>query len=350
MKRSSLSLALLGFAGAAAAQSSVAVYGVMDAAAAHGNGSLTNRSLLVSGANTTSRIGFRGTEDLGGGLKAGFVLEGQVFVDSGDGQPTNTNNQTTSTTPAGGFTFARRSTVSLMGGWGEVRLGRDFTAHYRNRVEVDPFGNAGVGAIQPFAGSIGGVVSTRASNMIGYFLPSDLGGLYGQLQVYAGEGGPTGGGSGQSVRVGYEKGPVNVSLAYGRTRYPTTATEGDITTQNIGVQYNAGFARLMGGLYRDRVERTAPVTARGWTLGTVVPIGVGEVKLALSRYGTDAGAHPDVKKVSTGYVHFLSKRTALYATYARVFNAGGANTALNSSTTAPNTQSAGYDIGLRHTF
>jgi predicted porin len=359
MNRSTLALALLATTGAASAQSSVTIYGVMDSAAAYGRGSLTSRKMLTSGANTTSRIGFRGTEDLGGGLSAGFVLEAQVFVDTGEGQPTNTNNQTTgtTTTPAGtqGLTFARRSTVSLTGQFGEVRLGRDFTAHYRNRVEVDPFGNAGVGASQAFVGSIGGVVSTRASNMIGYFLPPNLGGVYGQVQHYRGEnpsGTPTSkDGTGNTLRLGYANGPVNVSVAYGHTSYNATATAGDITTQNIGVQYNLGFARLMGGLYRDKVKRLVPITAKGYAVGGVVPLGVGEIKLAYSQYGTDSGVlHPEVKKVSAGYVYNLSKRTALYGTLALVLNNGGATTALNLSTTAADAKSAGIDIGVRHLF
>jgi predicted porin len=358
MNRSLFVMTVLATAGAASAQSSVTVYGVMDSAVAHGSGSLTRKSMLTSGANTTSRVGFRGTEDLGGGLSASFVLEAQVFVDSGEGQPSNSNNQTTGTTtaPAGtqGLTFARRSTVSLTGGFGELRLGRDFTAHYRNRVEVDPFGNAGVGASQAFVGSIGGVVSTRASNMIGYFLPAKLGGVYGQVQHYFGEnvsGAPTSkDGTGDSIRLGYVMGPVNVSVAYGHTSYSTTATAGDITTKNIGVQYNLGFMRLMAGLYRDKAERLVPVNAKGHAVGAVIPIGVSEIKLAYSEYGTDAGLRPEVKKFSAGYVYNLSKRTALYGTLARVSNSGGATTALNQSTRAANTKSTGYDFGIRHLF
>jgi len=359
MKTSMAAFALLATASAVSAQSSVSVYGVIDSAYAHGSGSLTSRSFLTSGANTTSRIGFRGTEDLGGGLTAGFVLESQVFVDTGEGQPSNSNNQTTgtSTAPAGtqGLTFARRSTVSLTGGFGELRLGRDFTAHYRNRVEVDPFGNAGVGSIQPFAGSIGGVISTRASNMIGYFLPPKLGGIYGQVQHYMGEN-PSGtatskNGTGNSIRLGFANGPVNVSVGYGRTSYNTTATTGDITTTNLGAQYDLGFVRLMGGLYRDRVAQLVPIKAKGYTIGGIVPVGAGEIKFALSQYGTDSGAlHPDVKKLSAGYVYNLSKRSALYATLARVSNTGGSAVSLNQTTTAPNTKSTGFDVGMRHLF
>lgn len=358
MKRTSFALALAGLSGAALAQSSVTLYGIVDSALAHGTGSLSKSTFLTSGANMTSRVGFRGVEDLGGGLSASFVLEAQVFVDSGLGQTTNTNNQTTGTGALGGgqgLTFARRSTVSLNGGWGEVRLGRDFTAHYRNRVEVDPFGNAGVGAIQPFVGSIGGPVSTRASNMIGYFLPAKLGGLYGQAQYYMGENpsGTVGGdpGTGTSVRVGYVLDKLNVSLAAGRTEYAATAAAGDITSQNLGVQYDFGKVKAMAGYYRDTVSRTAnKLTGTGWTVGGIWSVGAGDFKFALSEYGTKIAPSPETRKLSLGYVHKLSKRTVLYTTFARTSNSGGATAALNQSTTAANASSRGYDIGIRHTF
>ncbi len=354
MKRTALSLALFASTGAALAQSSVALYGIMDSMYSSGSGSTSNKSALGSGGNMTSRFGFRGLEDLGGGLRAGFVLESQVFVDSGNGQPTNTGNQVAGVTTGSGATFARRSTVSLMGGWGEVRLGRDFTSHYRNRVEVDPFGNAGVGASQAFAGSIGGVVSTRASNIIGYHLPSQSQGIYGQAQYYMGENASNTSqskdGNGLSGRLGYVLGTLNLSLATAKTSYATTATAGDITATNLGVQYGLGDFKLMTGLYRDRVNSTKPLIAKGWSLGGAYTQGAGEYKIALSKYGTDATGSPSTDKISLGYVHKLSNRTVLYGTWAKVNNKGGATTSLNGATTSANGGSSGLDLGIRHMF
>jgi predicted porin len=361
MKRLPLALAIAGLTGSVLAQSTVTVYGIADSGIASGSGSgagSANRTFLTSGANMTSRIGFRGTEDLGGGLSASFNLEAQVFVDSGEGQPTNISNQPAGTGVATvgtqGLTFARRSTVSLHGGLGEVRLGRDFTAHYRNRVEVDPFGNAGVGAAQPFVGSLGGSVSTRASNMIAYFLPSSLGGIYGQVQYYMGENASgavtSGDGTGQSFRVGYAAGDLNVSFAAAKTSYATTATAGDIDVLNLGIQYKLGPVRLMGGLYRDNAQRTVKITGEGWTLGGIWSVGTGDMKFSISEYGTDVALKPKTSKLALGYVHNLSKRTALYATLASVTNSGGATTALNQSVTAANASSMGFDLGIRHAF
>lgn len=362
MKKIALAVSALGLTGVAAAQSSVTLYGVVDVAYAHGSGSgfgSSSRDQLTSGANTTSRFGFRGNEDLGGGWSAGFWLESQVFVDSGEGQPSNANNQPSGVTATGtGFTFARRSTVSLSGPYGELRVGRDFTAHYRNRVEFDPFGNAGVGSIQPFVGSIAGVTSTRASNMIGYFLPPNLGGFYGQAQHYFGENVQVAGtanttgsdGNGNSIRLGWAGGGFNISLAAGRTEYAKTASLGNITVLNAGASYDFGFAKIMGGYYHDKVDANTAIRAKGATIGGIVPVGVGDIKFALSRYGTSARFAPETSKLSLGYVHNLSKRTAVYGTYARVRNSGGATTALNGTTTGVNRPSTGFDLGIRHTF
>jgi len=348
-----LPVALVCSAGAVA-QSSVTVFGIVDAAYSHGSGSLSMRNQLSSGSNASSRVGFRGSEDLGGGMSASFWLEAQFNTDNGTGFATNTNNQASGIGTAGagtqGLTFNRRSTVSLAGPWGELRLGRDYTGHYRNRVDTDPFSVVGVGATQVNVGTLAGQTSTRASNAIGYFTPSRLGGFFAQAQYYLGEnpsGTPTErDGSGFSLRAGYAAGPLTVSGAYA----VTDMASGDVVSTNVGAIYDAGPVRLMGAAFRDKTESPAAVTGKGYTLGAIVPVGAGEAKFALSRYGSDAGARPHTRKIAVGYVHNLSKRSALYATYARVGNSGGATTALNGSTTAANERSTGYDLGIRHSF
>lgn len=366
MKKITLPLALCAIASAAAAQTTVqptaqtslTIYGVADAAYTHGSGSVASKSALNSGGNQTSRLGFKGERKLKDGLSANFVYEAQVSTDSGEGQATNTNNQAsgTSTATAGtqGLTFARRSTVSLVGSAGEVRLGRDFTAHYRNRVEVDPFSNVGVGTLLPHQATQGGPTSTRASNIIAYFLPANRYGIYGQVQHYFGENASNStepdSGSGDSVRLGYAVGKLNVSVATGRTKYLTTATTGSITSSNIGVQYDFGAFKAMTGYFRDSVSRTAPLVATGWSVGGIAPVATGEVKVAISRYGTDAAGQPESRKYAVGYVHNLLPDTVAYATVARVTNSGGASVALGGATTGANKSSTGYDVGLRYTF
>ena len=95
-------------------------------------------------------------------------------------------------------------------------------------------------------------------------------------------------------------------------------------------------------------------SGRGYLIGGLIPVGAGEVRLSYSEYKVDnnaaAALDPRARKMAIGYVHNLSKRTALYASYARVKNSGGSATALNASTTAANASSSGYDFGVRHSF
>jgi len=355
MKRFLVSSSLLAVSGFAAAQSSVTLFGIVDTAFQQGSGSVADRTQLGSGANSTSRLGFRGTEDLGGGMSASFWLEAALLADNGSFGTTSTNNQTTGTTGGGSLTFGRRATVSLAGAWGELRLGRDYSVQYYNRFGFDPFGNIGVGGSQANTGKLGGPTNTRASNAIMYFLPAKLGGFYGVAQVYLGENASNAGvtqddGKGGGVRVGYRAGGLNVALAHAVTQYARTATTGDNTSSNIGARYDMGRVSLMGGYYRDTVDSTVGVTGSGAQLGAIYRVGAGEIKAQWSNYKTTAAGSPQTKKISLGYVHNLSKRTAVYGTYASVRNSGGATTALNNSVTAANQSSSGFDLGLRHSF
>ena len=350
MKKSLIAMAVLASAGVASAQSSVTLFGIVDATLAFGKGSISNKTQLTNSGYNSSRLGFRGTEDLGGGMSASFWLEAGMANDNGSGAATNVNNQSTGTSAASagtqGLTFNRRSTVSLGGGWGEVRLGRDYTPQFWNLTVFDPFGTNGVGTTQTLNSSLGGPVAIRASNSIGYFLPGNLGGFYGQLQHYRGENNNNvaNDGTGTAMRVGYANGPANAALAYSTTKYAT----GDIKSTNLGGQWDFGVAKLMGHYVRDRVSGSA--TGKGGLIGALVPVGPGEIRLAYSTYKNNLAGTPKTNKIALGYVHNLSKRTAVYTTYARVKNSGGAAQALNGSGNAANQNSTGYDFGIRHSF
>src|SRR4051812_28339740 len=93
MKKSLIALAVLAAAGAASAQSSVTLFGIVDATLAFGKGEVTDRTSLTNSGLNSSRLGFRGTEDLGGGMSASFWLEAGVANDDGSGAATSTNNQ-----------------------------------------------------------------------------------------------------------------------------------------------------------------------------------------------------------------------------------------------------------------
>ena len=172
MNKSLFTLATLSaFAAGAYAQSSVTLFGVLDVNAAQiKNGSAGSLKSLSQGALNTSRLGLRGSEDLGGGLSAGFHLEGQVNPDNG--------------TMTSVF-WNRRSTVSLIGSWGELRLGRDYNPSSRNTYLFEPYIGTSVGTVLNFTlaptatlGS-GATTALRTNNAVAYFLPKGLGGLYG---------------------------------------------------------------------------------------------------------------------------------------------------------------------------
>ena len=349
MKKSLIALAVLAASGAAMAQSSVTLFGIVDATYAYGSGSVSNKSQLTNSGYNTSRLGFRGVEDLGGGMSASFWLEAGLNNDNGSGVLTNTNNQAATTTGGGGLTFNRRSTVSLNGGFGEVRLGRDYTPQFWNLTVFDPFGTNGVGATVTHDAKLAGPTGTRASNSIGYFLPGNLGGFYGQAQYYMGENNSNAAnkkdGNGLALRAGYANGPINVALALSETKYLT----GDIQSINLGGQYDLGVAKIMAHYSQDEIDGGAD--GKGFLIGGLIPMGAGEIRLAYSTYKIDtAGANPRSDKIALGYVHNLSKRTALYATYAHVKNKNGATQSLNGSVTAAGDNSNGYDFGIRHSF
>lgn len=376
MKKSLIALAVMAAAGAASAQSSVTLFGIVDAnVARYSVKGGTHATVLTNSGYNSSRLGFRGTEDLGGGMSASFWLEGSLNNDDG--------------TPAG-FMFRRRSTVSLAGAWGELRLGRDYVPTFWNITVFDPFGTNGVGttviqkakttgtAAPGQGGNAFGTVGTpavavaandpnavRASNMVGYFLPPNLGGFYGQVNyAFDEQAASTGAKTGRyaGARVGFGSGPFNVALAYGRTSgaNPTTAAQPDVKTWNLGGQWDFGVAKLLGNYDRTKYETSTVgnATLKGWTIGTLVPVGAGEIRASYSRVKLDTGANdPAANQWAIGYVHNLSKRTALYATYARLKNKDGAalpiQASLPQATIIPgvaNSSTSGFDLGIRHSF
>lgn len=395
MKKSLLALAALtAFAGVASAQSSVTLFGVVDVAARSvKNGSQSIKSLSSDG-NASSRLGFRGIEDLGDGMRAGFWLEAGMSPDTGG------------VGAAGGSFFNRRATASLLGGFGEVRLGRDYTPSYWNHAVFDPFGGVGIGAATNLvqtgatvgagnAAIVGAATNTtrvlgvpgagvgdarsgtfvRADNAIGYFLPA-LGGLYGQLMVAAGEG--VVGNKYQGGRLGYAAGPVNVAAAYGRTRL---STNNYFTEWNVGASFAFGPFILMGQYSDFDVDNGEPASATSYgipggrnmkngMIGATWTMGAGTLKVSGTRTkgdlnrGNAVGPAPagsttaldaSATQLAVAYVYDLSKRTAVYTSAARIKNKNGAHFYVGGSgpaytNTTANFTSTGYEFGVRHNF
>lgn len=341
MKKSLLALAVLGtVAGTAAAQSSVTLFGNIDVNVRHIKHGDESRWTLSNNGYSSSAFGVRGVEDLGGGLKAGFHLEGAIFVDEGIGGASG-----------GGLDWKRRATVSLMGNWGEIRLGRDYVPTFWTHTQFDLFGTNGVGGqtnIQGVAGS-GATTLVRANNTVAYHLPSNLGGVYGQLTGAFGEG--VNGNKYAGGRIGWKGGPVNVALAYGRTfdtsPAPGVVPEDDLTAWNVGASYDIGFMTILAQYHTYKWDEN---TQKNWYVGASVPVGPGLIKVT---YGK-ASDFTDANQIAVGYLHALSKRTFLYAHFARIDNDDNAAYRVPAQTqlavAGGGLKSTGYEFGVRHTF
>jgi predicted porin len=345
MKKSLLALAALtAFAGAASAQSSVTLFGIVDLAYVNvKNGSL-KQNLLSSNQYNSNRLGFRGVEDLGGGLRAGFWLEGAMNNDTGEGTATG-----------GGQNWQRRSTVSLMGGFGEVRLGRDYTPSFWNYTVFDPFGTNGPGSILSLVSTLGSGAGTlvRANNTVGYFLPA-AGGLYGQAQVAAGEG--VAGNKYYGVRLGYAGGPVNVAVAYGQTPSDGGLAD-DYTDMNIGGSFKIGPAFTLMAQYSQREFANRDQNTA--LIGGALAMGAGTLRFSYVQSDGAQGSSAtdfDAKLMAIGYYYDLSKRTTVYGVASQLDNDGSAATGARftigsgPAMTAGGAKSTGFALGVRHAF
>lgn len=337
MKKSSFILAALGaFTGAALAQSSVTVFGVVDVNVRHiKNGDVKTKQLGTDGLSS-SRLGFRGIEDLGGGLKAGFELDSALNPDTG-------------TTPA--RFWNRRSTVSLIGGFGEVRLGRDLLPTHTAWGGIDSFGGLGLGDPGNLSSALAGAaVDTRVrdDNMISYFLPSNLGGWYGQATVAPGEG--VLGKKYIGGKFGYAKGPLHVVAAYGTTQ--ADAADNKFKVLVLGAAYDFGVVKLDGFLWQAKYLANKEDR---YTFGALMPVGgAGQVRASFTRLTSRGGTIDgnDADQFALGYVHKLSKRTALYADYGRIGNEKGAKFTVASAPAGirAGQTSSGVDFGIVHSF
>ena len=246
--------------------------------------------------------------------------------------------------------------MSLSGGFGEVRLGRDYTPTFMNGLG-DEFGIVGIGSRGIFlygAGSnLGSVASTvlRADNAISYLLPA-MGGVYGQIQVAPSEGivgnRYTGGG------LGYKNSAMDVGVAYGVT---DVGTPSDFKHYNVKFNYMFGFATLHT-LYD--VKTWGDRKTQDISIGASVPVATGTIRVGYTRANRSGGPvgsgyadGDDSTRLAIGYVHDLSKRTALYTTYSRISNDGAARSSVLGTPPAGmlgGENSSGFEVGLRHTF
>ena len=333
MKKSLIALAVLASSGAALAQSSVTLYGLVDVwvgsskaesnstAIPAANGKVSN-SVLNSGGFSTSRIGFRGTEDLGGGLKANFTIETAISPDA----------------PSQSSLGSRVATVGLSGGFGAIDLGRNWTPYDDTRALVNDTFNANIAS--SFSTWVG--YEDNPNNMIRYNTPS-FGGLSGALAYSFGEDKTAAPGSKASsitsASLNYAAGPVMAGLAYQQQKQngangvfsavpgfladpaviaALSLGNGKTSYTLINGSYDLGVVKLMAGFNNVKHEEAGiagSTKASEYQVGLEAPLGA---NLAIgagysqSKLKDSSGEFAKTTGYSVALKYNISKRTFAY--------------------------------------
>jgi predicted porin len=367
--------ALAMVAGTAQAQSSVSVYGIMDAGVTSVDGSTGRVQGLSSGGLATSRLGFRGTEDLGGGLKANFNLEASLDLGNGAmGTAPTHKTATDATAPAAntsGTTFDRQAWVGLESAkLGQIQFGRTTRLEFDAIVAGDAFGAAGFAS----AGQVAyGQVSYHSPNMA-YSANSKnrytnsikaatarMSGFQLAYQHSFGEVNGTDKSQGMAYALDYTAGKAKATYAYSRQN-DTAGLKLAETTALTG-SYDFGVARAFVGLSQLERAGITSKTKANW-IGATAPIKNTKVSL-MAQYtkfdnvgnAATAGAVDanDADMYALGATYAFSKRTAAYAMYARANNDGAAAVSVLgsmgiTSAAAAGKDQSGYTVGVRHSF
>ncbi len=293
--------------GAAQAQSDLSIYGVIDVFAEHGKAGTqaapTKDTRLQSGAANGSRLGLRGSEDLGGGLKAIYQLEHGLLADTGNLASTGTF-------------WNRQVFVGLSGGWGTLTAGRQYSPLLTHQDTFDTaLSTTGYGS-----GYNSGVMRTvsRVNNSVLYKSPT-LGGFTGALMVAPGEGVS---GKIHSASVKFSQGMFGIGAAY-LTVEALDATKEDKTIANISGSLKFGPATVMLGLQgtQNDSQNVNVVDDRSEIFfGGTYAFGAGELRASYAQGKVDSVADSTARHYSLGYLYNLSKRTALYAAVQEIDN------------------------------
>jgi predicted porin len=365
MKKSLLVLAVAAAVPVLAqAQTNVTLYGRVDASIGsetRGNGAGSAISLL-SGVQSSNRWGVRGSEDLGGGLKAIFNLEGGFDADVGrgfgaTGQQSGISNTsggfaagtpatTTGANTSGGLDFRRRSVVGLEGGFGTLVFGRDYDPLFRVLLGSD---NLGLGHYNNVHTIFGTGYGVRIDNGIHYVTPS-LGGFvvraaYGLSEQFVA---PKAAGRSVSIAGEYAAGPLYVGLGYRQN----SLAVGSNKFTSVGARYNFGAFAVNAGFGRNDPFGAANNTKAIW-LGGDVQAGPGRLHLQVGRIDPDGAGKAN--SIGLTYNYPLSKRTNAYATFGQVKNNAATQYALTTSSTfvsagGLNADPRGIAFGVGHNF
>jgi len=364
-KKLGVALAMCAVAACARSQSNVTIYGTLDAAltVTSRGGSSPNEKRLESGVGPGTRFGVRGSEDLGGGMRATFVLE--MGFDSSTGG-----------LQQGGLAWGRQAYVGLGGSNWSVTMGRQYSPNLVAVFVTDALSQVYWGSTSGFALGVQGGSATAGSGCQGSTsrVNNSLLGTYkagpltGRLMVSAGDENTRGTGRFVNPSLTYSDGPLLVNAGYGRLRQcvgdiAANATPAWQSEGNVGASFDFKFAKAFAGYnFWDPSESNRTIAATTslkqsatW-VGVVVPVGNANLMaqvahLKQSQRGGDASG------TSLGLVaeYALSKRTRVYVSAAKVWNDERARFGMVGATASQSAANAGADpralsVGTTHNF
>ncbi len=367
MKKSLAAMAVLGtFSTLAHSQSAVNIYGVVDAGIVRESGgaagSVTNVS---SGIGSASRLGFRGSEDLGQGWSANFVLEAGARIDTGQADVT-------------GSIFNRQAYVGIRSNaLGALTAGRQYTPYYLALSTVaDPFGAGYAGSAKNLFPA--GGANTRTSNTLNYVSPTVAGVVAELAYAFGEQAGSKTAGRQIGAALGYSAGKFNARLALNQRNNDLTAAAGAAQTppvaaadRDIGrntllaANYDFGVARAYAAFGVNKgtnssplpntgnpfggVRPTASTDSRDVLLGAAIPWGTNTIMASYIAKDDRTGFDQDARQWALGLSHALSKRTSVYTAYAKISNRRGAGYTAGNNTDIGSGDKA-WNAGIRLTF
>ena len=347
MKKTLLALAAVAASSAAFAQSSVSLYGVVDASLESVKGDDTTVTRVSSDNLATSRLGFRGTEDLGGGLKANFVLETGLKSDTG-------------VSGSNGRFFDRAAWAGLGGGFGELRLGRMDSSIGVLAGNTSLLGAQGYDDLR-IANTFASNKYRRLDNAVTYLLPTLVKGLTAQVEyskqadstVTGGETYGNDTGKTWGFNVAYAANGVVAGLGYVNGKENATGSRKDVGAL-VYAGYDFSVAKLTGYYNMDKTTDAAEIR-RLMGLRLDVPVSkefavqasVAKVKnTTLTNRGDDDNA----TIVALKGVYSLSKRTAVYGLFTNVNNSDAASLGVASYANTAGNTARGLAVGVSHKF
>ncbi|TXT30973.1 MAG: ompC [Rhodocyclaceae bacterium] len=356
MQKKIIALAVAGLASTAAfAQSNVTIYGIADVGIAQvrSNGSLTSTQ-VVSGGLSTSRIGFKGVEDLGNGLKALFTLEYRLDMDK---NTTIGGNFANGTTNASGP--ARQQFVGLTGGFGTAVAGRLQTTAFDWQGKYITLAATAFDGYNKMTGAYRINLSndSRAENAVAYISPS-MGGVTVALNhAFALEQGASATANNYSatlVGVYYDNGPLSVGFVGEKLQGGGASEAVEATDLALGASYDFKVVKLTGTYQTTKNNATSGVAAKFnsiYHLGAQIPVsakGTVHVQWAQNNAKTTLG-DDNGKGLSVAYTHALSKRTTAYAGIGYLDNSGNGSSYSYGVSRAEGSSNI-IAAGLRHAF